>query len=150
MNAYPDTSFLCALYRSQTNSAAAVSHAQSMTEPVHVASPLLYEFRQSIRLQAYLHSRDPAKGYGMALAKAVLAALQANIRSGGVVVVAVDWAEVVAIAERLSDRYTWTDGYRGFDLIHVATALHLAANDFLSFDVKQRHLAAAEGLGLPL
>jgi len=33
MQAYPDTSFLCALYRLQANSAAAAAYFQSMPPP---------------------------------------------------------------------------------------------------------------------
>jgi predicted nucleic acid-binding protein len=32
------------------------------------------------------------------------------------------------------------------DPLHVATALHVGASEFLSFDVNQRKLAAVEGL----
>jgi predicted nucleic acid-binding protein len=150
MIAYPDTSFLCAFYRRQDNSEQAAAHFAGMPEPLHVASPLLFEFRQSLRWQAYLHSKDATKGFPKSSAQAALAKIQANIASGGVVVVAVAWAEVVQIAERLSAQYTWTEGYRGFDLVHVATALHLGAREFLSFDGRQRQLAAAEGLRTPL
>jgi predicted nucleic acid-binding protein len=81
---------------------------------------------------------------------AALSKLQLEIASGAVVVVPVDWADLVSIAERLSAQYTWTEGYRGFDVIHVATALHLGASEFLTFDGKQKELAEAEGLVVPL
>jgi predicted nucleic acid-binding protein len=150
MIAYPDTSFLCALYRLQTNSVTAAQHAGQMTEPLHVASPLLFEFRQSLRWQSYLHSNDSTKGFARVSAQAVLTKLQANIAAGAVVVVPVDWADVASIAERLSAQYMWTEGYPGFDLLHVATALHLGAAEFLTFDAKQRRLAQAEALKVPL
>lgn len=63
--------------------------------------------------------------------------------------VPVDWSDVVSIAERLSGQYTWTKGYRGFDLLHVATALHLGVEEFLTFDVKQKQLAESEDLTVP-
>lgn len=78
MNAYPDTSFLCALYRFQPNSTIAARHAAQMTEALHVASPLLFEFRQAMRWQSYLHSKDPAKGFDRVSAQTALAKLQAN------------------------------------------------------------------------
>ena len=49
-------------------------------------------------------------------------------------------------AETLSTRHTITSGHRSFDVLHVATALHLGAREFLTFDVNQRKLAAAEKL----
>jgi predicted nucleic acid-binding protein len=148
--AYPDTSFLCAFYRKQVNSPQAAAHFVQMPEALHVASPLLFEFRQSVRWQTFLHQKDPSKGYAKATALAALSKLQLEIASGAVVVVPVDWADLVSIAERLSAQYTWTEGYRGFDVIHVATALHLGASEFLTFDGKQKELAEAEGLVVPL
>ena len=150
MIAYPDTSFLCAMFRKQANSAEAAKHFAQMSEPLHVASPLLFEFRQATRWQAFLHGNDPKKGFDRATAQAALAKFSANLASGAIVVVPVDWADVASIAERLSAQYTWTEGYRGFDVLHVATALHLGATEFLSFDGKQKDLAEAEGLIVPL
>ncbi len=150
MIAYPDTSFLCAMYRRQANSPQAAAHFAAMPEPLHVATPLLYEFRQSIRWQTYLHGHDPNKGFDKTTALAALGLLQGNIVTGAVIVVPVDWADVVSIGERLSAQYTWTDGFRGFDILHVATALHLGASEFLTFDARQAQLAEAEGLAVPL
>ena len=150
MIAYPDSSFLCAMFRNQANSAEAAKHFAQMPEPLYVASPLLFEFRQATRWQAFLHGKDPKKGFDRTIAQAALAKFSANLASGAIVVVPVDWADVTSIAERLSAQYTWTEGYRGFDVLHVATALHLGATEFLSFDGKQKDLAEAEGLVVPL
>jgi len=150
MIAYPDTSFLCAIYRKQANSAQAAAHFAGMPEPLHVASPLLFEFKQSVRWQAYFHLKDPTRGYDRYTAQAALAQLQIDLVSGALVIVPVDWADVASIAERLSAQYTWTEGCRGFDILHVATALHLGATQFLTFDGKQKDLAEAEGLVVPL
>jgi predicted nucleic acid-binding protein len=150
MIAYPDTSFLCALYRGQDNTLEAIAHAQRMPEHLHVSSLLLFEFRQSIRYQEFLHKKDPLKGFDRTTGMAALAKVQANIASGALVVVAADWTDVHQIAERLSTQYTHTGGYRGFDILHVATALHLGAKELLTFDGNQKKLAKAEGLKVPL
>lgn len=149
MKAYPDTSFLCALYRKQVNSPRAAAYFARMPEALHVASPLLFEFRQSVRWHVFLHQKDPSKGYDKPTAMAVLSNLQLDIASGALVVAPVDWADVASIAERLSAQYTWTEGHRGFDVLHVATALHLGASEFLTFDGNQERLAKAEGLKVP-
>ncbi len=39
-----------------------------------------------------------------------------------------------------------TGGHRSLDVLHVATALHLGAREFLTFDLNQRKLASAEKL----
>lgn len=138
------------MFRNQANSAEAAKHFAQMPEPLYVASPLLFEFRQTTRWQAFLHGKDQKKGFDRTIAQAALAKFSANLASGAIVVVPVDWADVASIAERLSAQYTWTEGHRGFDVLHVATALHLGATEFLSFDGKQKDLAEAEGLVVPL
>ena len=45
-------------------------------------------------------------------------------------------------------RHTITAGDHSFDVLHVATALHLEAREFLTFDTNQRKLAAVEGLAV--
>jgi predicted nucleic acid-binding protein len=36
--------------------------------------------------------------------------------------------------------------HRRFDIFHVATALHLGAKEFMTFDANQKKLAQKEGL----
>ena len=146
MRAFPDTSFLCAMYVRQDNSPTAAVQFKAMLEPLHVSGLLLYEFRQSVRFQVWLHTRDKTKSYPQTIADAALAKLQTNLDAGALVLVAAEWPDVHQIAERLSKAYTKTEGYRAFDVLHVATALHLGAREFLSFDDRQRKLAKAEGL----
>ena len=146
MIAFPDTSFLCAFYRRQDNSPDAAAHFKSMPEALHVSGLLLYEFRQSLRFQVWLHGRDPRKGFPQADCNQALGDLQTDLDTGALVVASVDWADVHRLAERLSARHTGANGHRAFDVLHVATALHLGAREFLTFDVNQRKLAAAEKL----
>ena len=146
MTAFPDTSFLFALYRQQDNSQTARKHYDAMAEALPVSTLLLYELRQSIRFQIWLHKQNPRKGIPSRQGEEALADLASNIASGAVVIVPVDWADVHRTAERLSGTHTKAEGHRALDVLHVATALHLAARDFLTFDSKQRRLAAAEGL----
>lgn len=146
MIAYPDTSFLCAIYRRQDNSPAAAAHFKTMPEALHVSSLLLFEFRQSLRFQVWLHAQNPLKGFSQTECDQAMADLQSDLDSGVTLIVPVDWSEVHHIAERLSTRYTAARGYRAFDLLHIATALHLDARNFLSFDNRQRKAATSEGL----
>jgi len=146
MTAYPDTSFLCALYRQQDNSREAAAYFKEMAEALHVTSLLLYEFRQSLRFQVWLHSKDPRKGFTETDCDKALADLQTDLENGAVVIVPADWADVHRLAERLSSARTKTSGSRALDILHVATALHLGAQDLLTFDHPQRQLAIAEGL----
>jgi len=149
MTSYPDTSFLCALYRPQYNSVIAAGYFAKMKEPLHVASPLLFEFRQSLRFQSFLRSRDRSKGFTLREATAALAKLDENLADGFLLVMPVDWPDIASLADRLSARHTQKEGTRGFDIIHVATALHLGARKFLTFDAGQKRMALAEGLKVP-
>jgi predicted nucleic acid-binding protein len=146
MIAFPDTSFLCAFYRRQDNSPAAAAYFKAMPEALHVSGLLLYEFRQSVRFQVWLHARDKSKGYPQADGDRALADLQTDLDTGALVVVTADWPDVHRLAETLSKRHTTTGGHRSLDVLHVATALHLGAREFLTFDTNQIKLALAEKL----
>jgi predicted nucleic acid-binding protein len=146
--AFPDTSFLCALYVPQSTSADAIGHYHKMKEPLCVSALLLGEFRQSVRFQIFRHSRDSTQGYARKTGLGALAKLQSNLDAGALVVMPAEWADVLTIAERISSKHTISSGHRYIDLLHVATALQLGAVDFLSCDANQRKLAAAEGLAV--
>lgn len=146
MTAFPDCSFLCALYRSQDNSGRANACFQTLEETLAVTSLLLLEFRQSIRLQNFLFARDRTRGFPLAEGQDMLGKLQANLVGGVLLVVPVDWPSVHVLAEQISARHTREHGHRTLDLLHVATALYFGAGEFLTFDARQAALAAAEGL----
>jgi len=70
MIAFPDTSFLCAFYRRQDNSAAAAAYFKAMPEALHISGLLLYEFRQSVRFQVWLTRGTKAKAIRRPMATA--------------------------------------------------------------------------------
>ena len=146
MTAFPDTSFLCAIYVRQDHSPAAAAHFRAMPEPLPVSGLLLYEFRQSVRFQVWLHGRDRTRGYPQTIADTALADLQTDLDTGVVQLVPAEWADVHQRAEDLSRRHTAAAGHRSLDVLHVATALHLHAREFLTFDTNQRKLAVAVGM----
>jgi predicted nucleic acid-binding protein len=150
MKAFPDTSFLCALYRLQANSSEAATYFAHMPGALEVSTLLLYEFRQAVRFQVRLHRHDSSKGYSQAEGHSMLADLKADLVSGALVTVPAPWAEIHLAAERLSERHTDAGGHRSMDILHVATAIELGAKEFLTFDKNQRILAEAEGLIVPL
>jgi predicted nucleic acid-binding protein len=147
---YPDTSFLCALYVAQSTSAKALAFMQSQPTALISTSLLFYEFRQSVQFQVFRHSKDPTQGYPMNVAQTALSTLQANISAGVFRQGPVDWADVHKIAERLAFKHTVKGGHRSFDVLHVASAIHLGVTDFLTFDGNQKKLAEAEGLLVPV
>jgi len=146
LTAYPDTSFLCAFYVKQSNSPSAAAHAATMREPLHVAAFLAYEFRQLLRFQTWRHSTNPREGIAPADAQAALLQFETDLANGVAVSTPCNFQEVLRRAEYLSKQHTSASGHRSFDVLHVATALHLGVKEFLTFDVNQRKLAAAERL----
>jgi predicted nucleic acid-binding protein len=55
---------------------------------------------------------------------------------------------VEAVFHQLSHRHTARNGFRAYDVLHVASALALNCYTFWSFDEKARKLAGLEGLAL--
>lgn len=150
MIVFPDTSFICSLYRKQHTSLQAVTYQKTLPDPLAISTLLLLEFRQSIRLQARLFVQDRSRGFSKAEGAAMLRAIQSDLAEGVLQMVAPDWADVHRIAEELSSKYTESGGHRLADILHVATAIHLGTEQFLTFDVNQRKLAEAEGMMVPL
>jgi predicted nucleic acid-binding protein len=147
---YPDTSFLCSIYVPQHHSATAISYMEKLEYPLESSSLLFFEFRQSIQFQVFRHAKDKNQGYPLATAQIALSALQSDVKAGLYQHAAVDWADVHQIAERLAFQYTLKNGHRSFDILHVATAIHIGAREFLTFDANQERLAESEGLVVPL
>lgn len=146
MIVYPDISFQCAIYQEQDNSHRADAWKAGFSGPLSVSSLLLLEFRQSIRFQMRLFAKDRSKGFSKLEATAMLRALNSDLAAEVFRMVAPDWADVHRIAEELSAKHTEISGHRLVDILHVATALHFGAEQFLTFDANQKRLAEAEGM----
>lgn len=58
----------------------------------------------------------------------------------------VPWRATLRRAADLSRGHTPATGCRSLDVLHVATALELGLRRFVTFDERQRRLAAAAGL----
>lgn len=134
----------------QDNSPQALAYRAAMTESLYVTRLLLWEFRQSVRFQAFRHSHNHQVGYPLHEAEKMLSDLNDDLHQGSVVSVELDFIDLLVTGQRISKSRTATGGHRSFDLLHVATALELGAKEFLTFDVNQISLARAEGLAVPL
>lgn len=150
MSCFPDTSFLCALYRTQVNSPLADQFMAGLSGTLGVSSLLLLEFRQSVRLQIRLHLQDRTRGFPQTAGQQMLNDLQIDLNAGLLTTIPVDWSAVHQRAEALSSAHTLASGHRLADILHVTTALHLGVTEFLTFDANQKKLAEAEGLVVPV
>jgi hypothetical protein len=140
MVAYADTSFLFSLYGNDANSPQARSIGDALEAPFAFTPLHRHELRNAFRLAVFRRVMIPAR------CQAVLAEIEADIRTGALVETPVAWAEVYAEAEALSAAHTATLGTRGFDVLHVAAAAALGARDFHTFDTRQKALAVKAGM----
>lgn len=149
MIAYPDTSFLCSIYRKQIHTPAALAYRERMTEPLHYTRLLEFEFLQAIELQVWLHSADCKKGYSRREADQMIEDWEADIACGLNQIVPCDSDAVLRLAGFYSKTRTAQGGHRSLDILHVATAVHLGAKEFLTFDERQCVLAGHARLKIP-
>ena len=135
-----DTSFLFSAYATNAHTPRALAELKGLAQPIAVTKLNEFEIGNALRLAEYRKLLAAGK------AKAHIADFYADILSGKFTDLSCNLAIVLAEAKRLSAKYTILGGYRSFDILHVAAALHLGAREFLSFDANQRKLAKAEGL----
>ncbi len=74
------------------------------------------------------------------------AAFQEDLDSGRYVQASLLWRATLDRAAELSREHTPALGCRSLDLLHVASAITLGLNSFLTFDHRQQRLARAVGL----
>ena len=147
---YPDTSFLCSSYRKQEHTPSALAFRRTMDGPLYFTSLLEFEFRQAIELQVWLHSNDRTMGYYRGEADRMIADWESDVASGLNRLLPFDMDAVLRLSLVYSQQRTAHGGHRTLDIFHVATAMHLQATHFLTFDERQRKLARHAGLELPL
>lgn len=103
-----------------------------------------------MRSLMYRNRSNRAEGLAEGAGIQLLLDFDDDLRAGLWAPQTINITAVRAIASSLSEKHTLAFGSRSFDILHVATALHLGARDFLTFDDRQRRLAEAEGLTVPL
>lgn len=135
-----DTSFLFSLYGRDANTPRAAAEVVRVGSPLTVTVLGEYELLNAVRF-AEFRGVLPASG-----AAAIIAAFEADLAAGRLVIERSNLAQIVSEAKRLSTLHTAAGGHRSFDILHVATAVHLKAGVFLTFDANQRALAGAAGL----
>ena len=102
------------------------------------------EFRNALRLQVFRKDITPVQR------DASLNALLVDISDGVYEMYIPDLAAVTVEAERLSAGYSEKLGTRSLDILHVAMALVLGQDEFLTFDKRQAALAKAAGFNVPV
>ena len=140
MRAYADTGFLCSLYAADAHSRRAAARMKRQTLPLLLTWLHQREFRDALRLRVFRREISGAER------DASLNALLADLSAGVLATVATPMTEVMTEAERLSALHSEKLGTGSHDILHVATALVLGAQELLTFDKRQIGLARACGL----
>jgi predicted nucleic acid-binding protein len=150
MRAYADTSFLVKLVTAEPGSKSAMAEFRRLDFPQLFFSPLhALEVANAIRQRAFHLRRSAGNRQRAVIARerdAALAKIEHWVKRGWLTEIAADHDETFARARLLSERHTERLGCRGFDLLHVAQALELQCEVFLTSDLIQGALARAEGI----
>jgi predicted nucleic acid-binding protein len=139
-----DTSFLFSLYGNDAHTPRALVWMKSQKDALTLTSLSEYELGNALRFSEF------RKGIAPGEAALFWAQFEADRASGRLKIQVCNLADVLDEAKRLSATYTLTGGHRGFDILHIATALIVHAQQFLTFDANQKKLAEAEGLVVPV
>jgi predicted nucleic acid-binding protein len=140
MVAYADTSFLVSLYGQDANSGPAQEIAASIHAPLAFTPLLRHEARNAVRLAVFRKEITAEECQNL------IAAIEADIKTGALLETPVAWAEVYAEAEALSAAHTRALGIRASDVLHVASAAALGVREFYTLDVRQKALAVKAGM----
>jgi hypothetical protein len=140
VNVYADTGFLVSLFLEETTSVAADQALVGLKGPLMLTPLTVLELRNALNLAIV------RKGLTVTERDALWHEFEEQRRGGFFADRLVETGALYYRAQVLSDRHTPTHAARSLDLLHVAAALLLGAELFLSFDERQRRVAAAEGL----
>lgn len=143
MSEYADTSFLCSLYAPDAHSPRVIARMRRQTLPLPFTWLHQVELRNALRLRIFRHEITRAQR------EASLNALLADLAGGVLTATSPDHAALMTETERLSARYSERLGTRSLDILHVAAAIVLGRNAFLTFDDRPRALARAVRLRTP-
>ncbi len=142
MSGYADSSFLVSLYAMDVNSPPASKVMRRAVLPIFI-TPL-----GELELSNALYLRIFRKELGLSEIRSALGWFRRDLADGVFAVKPIS-ARSFERAKQIARQQTMHLGTRTFDVLHVASALILQADAFYTFDLRQRKLAAAEGLHAP-
>ena len=140
MSHYADSSFLVSCYLIDANTPRAKAYL------LGVSWPLVFTALQSLEVQNAFQLGVFRGLFSASDATSARANLALDLQSGRLVKKTVKWPLAFRIASHLSERHSVLIGTRSLDVLHVAAAKALRVKVFVSFDDRQRKLAATVGL----
>ena len=140
MNAYADTGFLVSLHTPDAHTARVLARMKRQRQPLPFNGLHRLEFRNALRLRVF------RKEITAEQRELSVSAMLSDLANEVFVFADVKWPDVLMEAERLGAQHSEQLGTRSLDILHVAAALVLGCDEFLTFDHRQAALAAAAGL----
>lgn len=136
---YLDTSSFLKLYVREHGSEFVQQCLEEQDQPVPIPDILRFEFLNALRLKVFWNElTDGTVDHLVAL-------FDDRLLRGQYVVVEIDADRRISDFRNLTS-HSSTVGCRTLDVLHVATALQLGPDRFITFDDRQRLLATAAGL----
>ena len=150
MRVYADSSFILRMVTAEVESPATIAQYRSLGHPSLFFLPLhALEVRNAILTRAFFQRRSLASGDRRHVVRerdAALSRLDRLLARRVLLDVTADMEEVIAQAGKLSSAHSERLGVRAIDLLHVAAALNLECELFLTTDARQSRLAKAVGI----
>ena len=139
--AYADTSVIVKSYLDEPDSAEADRVLRGL------GGPLAYTPLHEVEVPNAVYLKRFRGEIGVDEERAVLEALRGDLRQGLLRRPDfLDLRKVFVQAAMLAEKHSPQVGTRSLDLLHVAAALECGSADFVSYDQRQRKVAAGEGL----
>jgi predicted nucleic acid-binding protein len=147
MKPYADTNFFTRVYLELPESAEADQLLEKAkagdSEPV----PVTWCHRMELVNAVWLSRQGGHPTVSREQAAVALATFRDDLKNGEFLrLVRPDTAKLEALVEETALRRTARNGFRTYDILHVAAAVILGCDTFFSFDVRAKKLAELEGL----
>jgi predicted nucleic acid-binding protein len=137
---YPDTSFLLPLYMPEQTSLRVRRYVSQLSEP------LIYTPLHRLETRTAIRTRSFREGVSAANVRAIFRKIDFSLEEDILRHAPLDWNAALREAESVSEAHVMQMGASSADLLHVACALVLNAEEFLTFDQHQAVLAKRAGL----
>ncbi|MCA1755783.1 MAG: type II toxin-antitoxin system VapC family toxin [Spirochaeta sp.] len=138
---YLDTSAFPKLYLREESSEFVQRCIETQDQPIPVVDVLEWEFANALRLKVFWKELDAGT------VEHLLALFDDRLKRGQYATAELDAPRRSQDLRNIS-RHSQTYGSRTLDLVHVASAVQLQPEYFLSFDERQRAVATAVGLSV--
>ncbi len=137
---YVDTSVIVKLYIKEEHSLEVSHWIRKNNEAIPLTGFHELEFTNTIYLKQFRTEMTDEQGL------LVLSKFDEHQRKGVYYRPQINWTDTINFALGLSQSHTKTTGSRSLDILHVASALAIKANRFLTLDKRQSALAELAGL----